>query len=123
MENSKFSFVQHNNKNYKALYCKHCDCKMCEFWNIHKLYSKTLTFSSVHCYICHYISNIEDTDNSYNFIYNDNKMVAKLLCNDCFENNKNLSKTSLSNNLNSIILKYIHLDDQFTSQSIGSHIF
>ncbi len=107
--------LQHDNKTYKVLYCKHTDCKMCKMWNHHKLYSKTIDFAPFHCYICHYVSKSYEINEKYNFIYNDDKLIAKLLCKDCFENNENLSKTILSYNLNPIILKYIHFDEQFTN--------
>lgn len=105
--------VQHNNNTYNILYCKHTDCNMCKMWNYKLLYSKTIEFSPFHCYICHYVSKSHKAEQKYKFIYNDDKLIAKLLCNNCFANNKNLSKTILSYNINPIILKYIHFDDQF----------
>ena len=104
--------VSHDNKTYKLLYCITTNCKMCAFWRQHRLYSSSIMYSPIHCYLCHYVCSSENLETSYNFVFNEDKMVATFLCKHCFENDKTLSKTTISYDINSIILKYIHLDDQ-----------
>jgi len=104
--------VRHDNKTYKLLYCQTTGCKMCAFWRQHRLYSASILFAPIHCHLCHYACYADKMKTGYDFKYDDDKMVSTILCKHCFENDKTLSKTKISYDINSIISKYIHLDDQ-----------
>lgn len=99
-------------KNNKLLYCKYTNCKICNFWKINKLHYKTNIFSSLHCYICHFVSFIEESKYQYE-IYND-KNKKMLLCYKCVEYINNFKKYILLNHdIIFIIIKYIYLDADF----------
>ena len=94
-----------NNKN-NFLYCKHSNCKTCDFWKINKLYYKTYIFASFHCYICHYVSFEEQSNYHYNIISYSNKEY--LLCFKCIEYINFFKKSELNKNIIFIIIKYLN---------------